>query len=566
MKTTALLLPLLALAPLVAARAEDPATNAPAVPPALLVRVASIEEIEKAIRGVADAVGMPALAEEPIRSLREGLAEMGVDVDPSRPVVLALADPRASEEMAVAVPGPEPSAERLAAAFGGATPERGADGVWRQPGAEGNGTAMLRRDGYNVFAHPRERLAFADALLAAAAAPRFPGAALEATVRGEALRTIERELAWAPGVPGPSLAPLETVSFGAAFDASAGLFVPLAATPAESAAGAFEALAAAPALDPAGAIWRDDALFAFAVSDLGTVFGGFAVSFFALTATNYAQNVAFALRRRGADPEEIARAERSAREAIERAEESLALLRSAGAASGFAALAPGGALESVAETAFRDSAAVDRLRARWRAEADGRDVPVEMWVGSATNAFAFRQTDDGWEFGCRPWADGEEPSGPDATGPLAAMRRFFGPDGLRGEVRRVAGPGPGERLVSAVGPAGSPLPAPTGERPPDGAALERFVPGAKRVACVQAHLVDFARFALSPALGDAADALPRGGRFRWDAGVRDGAPVGLFAFDPAELRAWVSLAMLGVSRAMAPAAPAPSGEDALFDD
>ena len=302
------------------------------------------------------------------------------------------------------------------------------------------------------------------------------------------------------------------------------------------------------------------------MSDLGTVFGGFAGSFFALTATNYAQNVDFALRRRGADPEEIARAERSAREAIERAEESLALLRSAGAASGFAARAPGGALESVAETAFRDSAAVDRLRARWREEAEGRDVPVEMWVGSATNAFAFRQTDDGWEFGCRPWADGEEPSGPDATGPLAAMRRFFGPDGLRGEVRRVAGPGPGERLVSAVGPAGSPLPAPTGERPPDGAALERFVPGAKRVACVQAHLVDFARFALSPALGDAADALPRGGRFRWDAGVRDGAPVGLFAFDPAELRAWVSLAMLGVSRAMAPAAPAPSGEDALFDD
>ena len=80
------------------------------------------------------------------------------------------------------------------------------------------------------------------------------------------------------------------------------------------------------------------------------------------------------------------------------------------------------------------------------------------------------------------------------------------------------------------------------------------------------RLVDFIRASLDPDGEIPAGMIPPGGRIRWDLGVRNGAPAGLLAVDPAELRAYASLLFFSVTTKMAPAAPAPSGEEALFDD
>lgn len=527
------------------------AAFAAAAEPALVVRVSSLNDAEAAIRGVCAAVGQPAFAEQPIAGLR-AFANEGCDADPSRPVVFALAGVPSSDDGVFAVPGEEPDAERLAPAFEGKTPVRGADGVWTAPadGDEAVDVAMVHRNGYNVFAKPRALLAEADALLAAA--PRFPGATMEATIRGEALRAIATDLD--RSVP-PAHLPFfscETLSYGVAFDGTEGLFVAFAPTPAAAEPGVFADLAAAPALDTATALWRDDAPFAFAVSDMGRVFGRFFETFLSLASSNMVRSAAV-VRARGAGSEE---SDRLVRETISRAEESIRLLRTVGASSGFLAFASDGTIESLSESAFRDSSALDRFCKLMESGAGLPDVP--------TNAYSFRATDEGWAFDFNPFAGMSEEEAADEV--VATMRRFYGPQGVHGVMRRIAGPGPELRVVGATGPAGGTLPAPTGERPPDGAVLERFAPGARRVACLQIHMVDFLKFALSPVLRGDAAAIPSGGRLRWDIGVRDAAPVGVLAVDPAELRAYFSLFMLGVSRAATGGAPEPSGEEALFDD
>ena len=174
------------------AAGADPATNAPAEPPAIIVRFASVDAAERTLRGVVDAIGMSGRADDMIRSTRQNMEDFGC-TDSSRPIVLATCHPfdGGTDGFAFAVPGEEPSAERIGRALElaeGETPVRGADGVWSDPDDDGKETVMLHRDGYNVFASPREYLAYADTLLATAAEPRFPGAAVEVTFCAEVFR------------------------------------------------------------------------------------------------------------------------------------------------------------------------------------------------------------------------------------------------------------------------------------------------------------------------------------------------------------------------------------------
>ena len=157
------LLPLLALA-VAPCLAQDPAATAPAEPPVVTARLASVDAVESAIQGVLAAVGRPGMPPE--ASPRHWLAEL-CDVDPARPVVIRLWTGADGEpEGVVAVPGAEPTAERLAEAFDGETPVRGADGVWTKPDDDETGQAVAFRDGYVLVAKPRRYLAEADALFA----------------------------------------------------------------------------------------------------------------------------------------------------------------------------------------------------------------------------------------------------------------------------------------------------------------------------------------------------------------------------------------------------------------
>ena len=556
MKKLALLLPLLALAPLIAARAEGPATNAPAAKPSAIARFASLDDASKFLRDFAAAIGFAGQADDMVRSMREEFEEIGTD--PSRPLVGAFTRPfdTAMDGVAFAVPGEEPSAERIGKALkleDGVAAVRGEDGVWGDPDPDGKKMAMFHRDGYNVFAEPRECLAFADDLLAAARSPRFPGAAGEFTFRAELFRDAllshpVRSDRTAPSmdVAADLFARCGTFSFGAAFDATAGLLVPFAATPPESDPGAFASFAAAPALDPATALWRDDAIVAFAASDTGRAFGAFFdfyEEYFRFLRSGIEEN----LRTSGLDEAAI-----SATLAAD-LPEMCRLAKSVGAMSGFGGLTPEGASTMRGIVDFGDPATA----------AKSREIQRRMFAApAATNLFAFAETEDGWTWDFNP-AAAVPPDGTAAEGFLPAMRRLYGPNGMHGEMHLV--PGTAATYRYAAGPAGTETPAMPAGRLALGA-LDRFSPGAKTVAAMQMGMSDFIRATLSPTGPIPEGVIPPGGRIRWDLGVRGGEPVGLLAVDPAELRAYSMLLFFGVTHAMAPAAPAPSGDDALFDD
>ena len=98
------LLPLLALA-VAPCLAQDPAATAPAEPPVVTARLASVDAVESAIQGVLAAVGRPGMPPE--ASPRHWLAEL-CDVEPARPVVIRLWTGADGEpEGVVAVPGAE---------------------------------------------------------------------------------------------------------------------------------------------------------------------------------------------------------------------------------------------------------------------------------------------------------------------------------------------------------------------------------------------------------------------------------------------------------------------------
>lgn len=538
------ILPLLALlaAP---GLAQGPATNAPADPPILTARLASVNAVEDAIRGVLAAVGRPGMPPE--ASPRAFLEEL-VDVDPSRPVLVRFwtGDDRDPVGM-VAVPAAvEPTSERLADAFDGEAPVRGEDGVWTKPGDDGTGQAVAFRNGYVLVAKPRRYLAEADALFALQ--PRFPGVAAEAEIRVRAfadrsLRT-GRELD-PDGLMERMFEGFETISFGLAFDPSAGLLVPFSMTPPASAPGAFAAFAAAPALDPASALWSDGATVSFAVSDVGRVFGGLFDLYADLWDVVLA-TVERTLRESGADEDVIERQ----RKETAGMPEMIRRCKAFRAASGFGSLGA----SSGGFSALGDYDLGAPATAAWMRDFQRRSFEIQS--AAATNAFSFRETPDGWEWEVDPLA-----SFP--TVPARSMARFYGTKGVRGSARLLPGTKADYRF--AVAPAGQEPPKPVRD-PIPASALARFAPGAKVVACFRMRMSDVLRELL---LADGAvpdGAIPPGGALRWDLGAKDGLPVGVLSVEPAEMRALFAASLFGVTRTMAPAAPAPSGEEALFDD
>ena len=117
----------------------------------------------------------------------------------------------------------------------------------------------------------------------------------------------------------------------------------------------------------------------------------------------------------------------------------------------------------------------------------------------------------------------------------------------------------------AIAPAGREPPKPARD-PIPASALARFAPGAKVFTCFRMRMSDILRECWFATGAVPAGAIPPGGALRWDLGAKDGLPVGVLSVEPAEMNALFLMSMFGVSRAMAPAAPAPSGEDALFDE
>lgn len=557
MKTLVTRLSSLVVALAALAAAADPATNAPAEPPAIIVRFASIDSAEKTLRGIVDAIGMSGRADDMIRSMRQKVEETGC-TDSSRPIVLATCHPfdGGTDGLAAAFPGEEPSAERIGRALElaeGETPVRGADGVWSDPDDDGEETVMLHRDGYNVFASPREYLAYADTLLATAAEPRFPGAAVEVTFRAEAFRKAldARDSGAVAALPLSVSARLfercEAFSFGLAFDESAGLLLPFSATPPASNPDAFADFAAAPALDPATALWSDEALGAYAASDTGRAFGAFFdfyASFFAEMRDELQRNL------RDAGLDEAAASATLAADIPEMCR----LCKRTGAMSGYVALAPDGTLSTQGVCDYGDPATAREFR----------ELQRGMFAKqSPTNLSSFAETADGWSWNFNPFAAMPTNAAPAGNTFLASLRRIYGPRGMHGEARLVPGTAATYRFRAGAS-GGEEAAIPAGRLSPG--ALERFAPGAKPVACMQMRLVDFIRASLDPDGEIPAGMIPSGGRIRWDLGVRNGAPAGLLAVDPAELRAYASLLFFSVTTKMAPAAPAPSGEDALFDD
>ena len=560
MKTLATRLSSLVVALAALAAGADPATNAPVEPPAMTARLASVDAVEAAIQGVLAAVGRPAMP--PDASPRSFFEEM-CDVDPSRPVLVRFWTGSGGDlEGVVAVPGAEPTAERLAEAFDGVTPVRGADGVWTKPDDDGTGQAVAFRDGYVLVAKPRRYLAEADALLAVG--PRFPGVAAEAEVRLRALAALDAR----PPRGGEPIDPLtrrlferfETFSFGLAFDASAGLLVPFSATPPASDPGAFADFAAAPALDPAASpLWSEGATVSFAVSDAGRVFGG-AFDFYADIYRDFER----ILRETGMDDEtiEMLQAERRKRmEALADMPETLRRCKSFGAASGFGSVSASDGFSTLGDYDLGDPAT-----AAWMRDFQRRSLRSAV---TETNAFFFRETADGWEWGgdATVWLHGAEPGGEGSFAPFpfspsdSPVRSLYGR--LRGSARLL--PGTKANYRCAVAPAGKEPPEPVHE-PIPASALARFVPGAKVLSCFRMRTSDIVRECVLAFDAVPDGAIPPGGALRWDLGAKDGLPVGVLSVEPAEMKALFVAFVFGVSRAMAPAAPAPSGEDALFDD
>ena len=115
--------------------------------------------------------------------------------------------------------------------------------------------------------------------------------------------------------------------------------------------------------------------------------------------------------------------------------------------------------------------------------------------------------------------------------------------------------------------------APAGQKPPKpvhdpipASALARFAPGAKVLSCFRMRMSAILRECLLAADAVPEGAIPSGGALRWDLGAKDGLPVGVLSVEPAEMNAIFVASVFGVQRAMVPAAAAPSGEEALFDD
>jgi len=548
-----LLLPLLALAAAPARGADEPATNAPAVPPTITARLASVDAVEAAIQGVLAAVGRPGMPPE--ASPRHWLAEL-CDVDPARPVLIRLwngddGDP----EGVAAVPGAEPTSERLADAFDGVTPVRGADGVWTKPDDDGTGQAVAFRDGYVLVAKPRRYLDEADALLALA--PRFPGAAAEAEIRPRAIadRNLRTGRELDPdGMMERMFKGFETVSFGLAFDKSAGLLVPFSMTPPASDPAAFKDFAAAPALDPATALWSDGATASFAISDFGRVFGGL-LDFYADTFDRILSDHGRHLREAGIDEDTIKRQEK----AVAELPEMFRRCKAFRAASGFGSISAAGGFSAIGDYDLGDPAT-----AAWMRDYQRRSFENQA-AAAATNCFSFRETSDGWEWGFDPvaaFAAGLDlPAFPIPSSEL--LRRCYGRDGIRGSARLLPGTKASYRFVAA--PVGKEPPAPARD-PIPASALARFAPGAKALSCFRMRMSDIVREILLASGAAPEGAVPPGGALRFDLAAKDGLPVGVLAVEPAEMKALFVSFMFGVSRAMAPAAPAPSGEDALFDD
>lgn len=548
------LLPLLALA-VAPCLAQDPAATAPAEPPVVTARLASVDEVEAALQGVLAAVGRPGMP--PDASPRAFFEEM-CDVDPSRPVLIRFWTGDDGNLIGVvAVPGAEPTAERLAEAFDGETPVRGEDGVWTKPGDDGTGQAVAFRDGYVLVAKPRRYLAEADALFAVK--PRFPGVAAEAEVRLGALAALGdrapkgREREPADALVKRFFGSFETFSFGLAFDKSAGLLVPFGATPPASAPGAFKDFAAAPALDPAASpLWSDGATVSFAVSDVGRVFGGL-LDFYA-DMFDVCGDFERILRESGMDEASVERQKK----VFADMPEMFRRCKAFGAASGFGSLdASSGGFSVLGDYDLGDPAT-----AAWMRDFQRRSFEIQS--GAATNAFSFRVTPDGWEYGFNPFAafaDADFSEGPVPT--LAMLRRLYGPEGLRGSAR--LRPGTKADYRFAVAPAGQEPPKPARD-PIPASALARFAPDAKVVTCFRMRMSDILRECFFAAGAVPAGAVPPGGALRFDLAAKDGLPVGLLAVEPAEMNALFVSFMFGVTRAMAPAAPEPSGEEALFDD
>ena len=540
------LLPLLALA-VAPCLAQDPATNAPA----FTARLASVDAVEFAIQGVLAAVGRPGMPPE--ASPRHWLAEL-CDVDPARPVVIRLWTGADGEpEGVVAVPGAEPTAERLAEAFDGETPVRGADGVWTKPDDDGTGQAVAFRDGYVLVAKPRRYLAEADALFAVK--PRFPGAAAEAEIRPRAIadRNLRTGRELDPdGIMERMFEGFETLSFGLAFDKSAGLLVPFSMTPPASDSAAFKDFAAAPALDPATALWSGDATVSFAVSDFGRVFGGL-LDFYADTLGFVLSDFERILRESGADEATIEK-ERKTTLVLP---EMFRRCKAFRAASGFGSLSSSGGFAAIGDYDLGDPAT-----AAWMRDYQRLSFEIQA-AAAATNCFSFRETSDGWEWGFDPAATFAAIPSAFPIPSSELLRRFYGRDEIRGSARLLPGTKSSYRFVAA--PVGAEPPAPARD-PIPASALARFAPGAKSLSCFRMRLSDIVRETLLASGAAPEGAVPPGGALRFDLAAKDGLPVGLLAVEPAEMNALFVSFMFGVTHAMAPAAPAPSGEAALFDD
>lgn len=522
-------------------------------PPVATIRLASVDAVETAIQGVLAAVGRPAMP--PDASPRAFFEEM-CDVDPSRPVLVRFWTGDGGDLVGViAVPGAEPTSERLAKAFDGDAPVRGEDGVWTKPDDDGTGQAVAFRDGYVLVAKPRRYLAEADALFAVK--PLFPGVAAEAEIR---MRAFADARLPAGGEPANALVKrmfgsFETFSFGLAFDKSAGLLVPFGVTPPASAPGAFAAFAAAPALDPAASpLWSDGASVSYAISDVGRVFGGLLDAYADLFDT-VRSGIEESLRESGLDDEAIARQ----RTLFAEMPEAFRRCKSFGAASGFGSIGASSGGFSV----LGDYDLGDPATAAWMRDFQRRSLELQTAV-AATNAIFFRETADGWEYGVNPVAafgDAESPALPVPTASL--LRYLYGTDGLRGSVR--LRPGTKADYRFALAPAGQKPPKPVHD-PIPASALARFAPGAKVLSCFRMRMSAILRECLLAADAVPEGAIPPGGALHWDLGAKDGLPVGVLSVEPAEMNAIFVASVFGVQRAMVPAAAAPSGEEALFDD